>query len=128
MPYTMANPLEDTCFLIWQELVEGTPAGKLVLYPQVFLTAVALLDLPWVHLHAVALRLFSTVRPRRSNVTTCCALQLQRCDDEQWEGAPSAACLPTWGADSQQPAASASIPTNRLVSVGPSTLALHRGC
>ncbi len=42
--------------------MEGTPAGKLVLYPQVFLAALALLDTPWVHLHAVSLHLFSTVR------------------------------------------------------------------
>lgn len=49
-----------------QELVEGTPAGKLVLYPQVFMTALALLDTPWVHLHAVSLHLFGTVRVQSS--------------------------------------------------------------
>lgn len=49
-----------------QELVDGTPAGRLVLFPQVFLAAIALLDLPWVHLHAAALDLFSKVRSRPS--------------------------------------------------------------
>ena len=48
-----------------QELVEATPAGQLVLYPQVFLASLALLDLPWVHVHVVVLQLFSKVRPLR---------------------------------------------------------------
>lgn len=41
--------------------MDATPAGRLVLFPQVFLAAVVLLDLPWVHLHAAALHLFSKV-------------------------------------------------------------------
>lgn len=40
----------------------ATPAGKLVLFPQVFLAAIVLLDLPWVHLHTAALHLFSKAR------------------------------------------------------------------
>jgi hypothetical protein len=44
--------------------VGATPAGRLLLFPQVFLAAVSLLDLPWVHVHAAALDLFSKVAPR----------------------------------------------------------------
>lgn len=47
-----------------QELVGATPTGRLLLFPQVFLAAVTLLDLPWVHVHAAALDLFSKVLTR----------------------------------------------------------------
>lgn len=39
--------------------VLATPANELLLYPQLFLTALSVLDLPFVQLHSAALRLFS---------------------------------------------------------------------
>ena len=44
-----------------QTLVDATPRRQLVLYPQVVLAALALLELPHVHLHAAALSLTSKV-------------------------------------------------------------------
>ena len=66
MVATGAVPLllvAPTSLLAAQELVEATPAGQLVLFPQLFLAAVVLLDGPWAHLHAAALDLFSKVAP-----------------------------------------------------------------
>lgn len=64
-----ASPLADLLvaadiIVTLEELVGATPAGKLMLFPQVFLAAIVLLDLPWVHLHTAALHLFSRVLAR----------------------------------------------------------------
>ncbi len=56
-------------------MADATPAPQLVLFPQLFLAAVAALDSPWVHLHAAALRLFSKACPesRTFPVPAACA-------------------------------------------------------